>query len=73
MSGTWNVEKGVGALLVWGYGMEKFPLYYGYVLEDVIVSARARRQKKDLYAVVSLVCFEVGIARSNVVFSAYSC
>lgn len=39
----WNVEKGVGTLLVWGYGMEKFPLCSGHVLEDLIVSARARR------------------------------
>lgn len=39
----WNVEKGVGALLVWGYGMEKFPLCSGHVLEDLMVSARARR------------------------------
>lgn len=38
----------------------KFPLCSGHVLEDMI-SVSSREKVEDIYAVVSLICFEVGM------------
>lgn len=55
MSGTWKRGYTFGV----GIRDGKFPMCSGHVLDDMI-SVSSREKVEDLYAVVSLICFEVG-------------
>lgn len=55
------MERGKGGGCTFGVGIRdgKLPLCSGHVLDDMI-SVSSREKVEDLYAVVSLICFEVG-------------
>lgn len=69
MTGTW--KRGGGALFVQNTGWKISPVLWTCVGGRDSVSSREKVE--DIYAVVSLICFEVGMLALTWFSRAYSC